>query len=185
MEKSFKHLMVDIETLGTSNDSVILSIAAVEFDIRTGETGKNFFVRVDIDSCLDCGLKIDGSTVKWWLSKSEEARREVYDGKCFSLLSAITQFEGCFNLKHKEYKMWANSPRFDFGIMQSAYRKLGRQIPWDFRDEMDVRTLDNLFPSFKNQMENSGVAHNPLDDCHFQIKYITEIHKRYLADSIS
>lgn len=34
--ETFGHVMVDLETLGTESGSVILSIAAVPFDIGTG-----------------------------------------------------------------------------------------------------------------------------------------------------
>ena len=32
---------------------------AVEFDINTGKTGKDFYVDIDLQSCFDLGLKIN------------------------------------------------------------------------------------------------------------------------------
>jgi len=40
MKKKMDNIMVDIETLGNKSNSVILSIAAVYFDLQTGKTGK-------------------------------------------------------------------------------------------------------------------------------------------------
>lgn len=51
-KKYFGHLMVDIETMGTSSSSAILSLGAVEFDIETGETGKYFHITIDLQTCF-------------------------------------------------------------------------------------------------------------------------------------
>ena len=67
-----QNVMVDIETLGTSSNSVILSIGAVEFDNEN--LGAEFEVYIDPESCTDHGLVIDAPTVMWWLGQSNEAR---------------------------------------------------------------------------------------------------------------
>jgi len=63
--KSLGHIMLDLETFGTDNDSVICSIGAVEFDIVTGKRGMEFYQKIDIQSCLDAGLKVSGQTILW------------------------------------------------------------------------------------------------------------------------
>ena len=54
------HVMLDLETMGRDSNAVICSIGVVEFDINTGETGREFFAKVDIQSCLDRGLTVNG-----------------------------------------------------------------------------------------------------------------------------
>ena len=49
-EKVFNHLMVDIETLGTAPNACITSIAAVPFNLATGETGTPFFEQISFES---------------------------------------------------------------------------------------------------------------------------------------
>ncbi len=49
----FGHLMLDIETMGNESFSSIVSIGALEFNIETGKTGKEFYVNVDLQSCMD------------------------------------------------------------------------------------------------------------------------------------
>ena len=41
--------MIDIETLGTGVNAVITSISAVQFDLATGETGKEFHWPVEMN----------------------------------------------------------------------------------------------------------------------------------------
>jgi hypothetical protein len=55
----FGHLMLDIETMGNESFSSIVSIGALEFDIETGKTGREFYVNVDLQSCMDLGLIVD------------------------------------------------------------------------------------------------------------------------------
>lgn len=167
--KQYKHLMLDIETMGNESYSSILSIAAVEFDIETGDKGNNFYMSIDLQSCLDSGLVINASTVMWWLKQNEEARFDLTERKSYSLefvLKCFTNF-----LLGKDYEIWGNSARFDCGILQNAYNKLGIPIPWDFRKERCLRTLVSLNPSIKSSMVNNGVEHNPLSDCLYQIEY--------------
>lgn len=70
--------MIDLETLGTASNSVILQIGACHFDLGPGDEPHDTFERtVTIDSCLRAGLIVNGSTVEWWLHQSETARHSV------------------------------------------------------------------------------------------------------------
>ncbi len=166
--------MLDIETLGNVSNSVIVSIGAVRFDIETGKTGEEFYTRVDIDSCLKWGLKVNGSTIKWWLTKNEEARKEVAKGGD-DIKDALIGFA---NFVNKDDHVWGNGVRFDTALMEDAYSTLGFPVPWDFRKELDVRTLVYFNPKIKVEHinKNKGVSHNAIDDCNIQIAYCSEIY---------
>lgn len=77
-----KNLMIDIETLGNKPNSAILQIAAVSFDPTSGEMGNEFSVNISPKSCEKLGMKIQASTVEWWMQQSDEARDEVFYAKC-------------------------------------------------------------------------------------------------------
>lgn len=177
MYKDFQHVMVDIETLGETSNSVILSIAAIEFDINTGNTGREFSKSININSCLDAGLHITEGTILWWFGKSEEARQQVINAETVSLMKALSDFS-CFVYGHQQ--IWGNSNRFDLGILADAYRKIDFSIPWDFRNERDVRTLVSLAPQFKENHIYTGVKHIPLDDCKNQVQYVVKTYKHLL-----
>jgi len=78
----------------------------------------------------------------------------------------------------KDYKVWANSPAFDLVLLKSAYKVCKMKAPWHFRDEMDVRTLDNLFPKVRKNISFKGDKHVALDDCYHQIKYLSSIFRK-------
>lgn len=169
-----KHLMLDIETMGTESFSSIVSIGALEFDIETGKTGKEFYVNVDLQSCIDLGLIVNASTIMWWLNQNEQARKDLTERTTISIKQALSEFADFCN---KDYQIWGNSPRFDCGILQNAYNKAGIPIPWDFRKERCVRTLVSFNPSIKDNCKMKGTAHNALSDCYYQVGYCSEIWK--------
>tara|TARA_R110000851_G_scaffold45642_6_gene111582 strand:- start:33 stop:362 length:330 start_codon:yes stop_codon:yes gene_type:complete len=72
-----KHIMVDIETLGTDSNSVIISISAVAFDIVTGKFGNVFEVGISILEQAIHGGVVDNDTITWWASQSKSAKKAL------------------------------------------------------------------------------------------------------------
>ena len=175
VKKQFGHIMVDIEAFGKDSGAAIVSIGAVEFNMNNGEIGNEFYINVDLQSCLDIGLEVDASTIMWWMLQSEDARKALVSSPAH-IVKALHEFsffiESCGG---KGCEIWGNSARFDLGILSDAYKKIELSIPWDFRKERDVRTLVSLHPVIKDMTKRVGVAHSAIDDCLHQIKYCSEI----------
>jgi len=170
------NLMIDLETLGNKAGCVVTSVAAVLFDLKTGETGDEFYEKIDIQSCLDRGLFIQGGTLEWWFGQSKEAQQELFkDPK--NLTEVLHNFRDFIaNLNPANLKVWGNSNRFDLGILAQAYYVAGyKEIPWKYTLERDVRTLVSFKPEVKENHVFIGVPHNPIDDCKNQIMYCSEI----------
>jgi len=174
-EVIFNDIMIDIETMGNGSNSAIVSIGAVKFDMTSGETGDTFYQKVDLQSCIDIGLTVKASTIMWWLDQNEEARKELTKGEHVSITYALNLFSDYCNTKNL---IWGNSPRFDLGIMHDAYRAIKKEIPWNFRNERDVRTLVGFEPDIKQNYVYKGYAHNALDDCYNQIEYCNLTYKK-------
>lgn len=172
--KDFGHLMLDIETLSTGSMSAILSIGAVEFNIETGETGREFYAKIDLQSCLDFNLKVKASTFYWWLQQSEESRIDI-SKNCEHISIVLLRFNE-FIKSLGDIQIWGNSARFDIGIIEDAYNVCGySKMPWLYGNERDVRTLVSFAPNIKEQLTFTGIKHNPIDDCKHQIKYCSKI----------
>lgn len=168
--------MIDIETLGNKSNSVITQISAVEFDLKTGETFKEFNFFINPQSCLDLGLKMNWSTVFWWMQQGDIAIDNFL--KCndgLNLREALLKFTLFFNEEYDGY--WGNSARFDFGILENAFDSCNIEYPFYFWLERDVRTILMLDPLAKNKFENH-LAHDGISDCKFQIEYICDIFGR-------
>jgi hypothetical protein len=77
-----------------------------------------------------------------------------------------------FTLQLGDFQIWGNGVRFDVGILEDAYVACDiQEMPWNFRNERDVRTLVSFAPNIKEHYPSLGVEHNPIDDCKYQIAY--------------
>lgn len=164
------NVMVDLETLGTGNNSVIISIGAVKFDVLSGVSEDTFYVVVDPSSCVVAGLEMDASTVVWWMSQTEDARAVFNDQTKVTLEEALQRFSAWYP---EGAALWGNGASFDNTILANAYRVVGKTQPWKFWDDRCFRTLKNLLPAV--QHERAGVHHNALDDAIFQAEHAVKI----------
>lgn len=179
-KKTEKHVMVDLETLGVKSGCVIVSIGAVEFDFENGATNKTFYEHINIQSCLDVGLFVNGETLVWWLQQPDRSRLELCKNNkpLQDVLNLFTNFLKNVDTNMKNIQIWGNGSSFDLGILASAYSACKLPTPWMFWNERDVRTLVYLYPDIKINTPFVGTQHNPVDDCVHQVKYCVEIVKR-------
>ena len=170
-----QNIMLDIETLGTSANSVILSIGAVEFS--DSELGKEVEIFIDSESCTDHGLVIDARTVMWWLSQDDAARSELLKRTGVGLDEAVLQLHNAFDWKGK--KVWCNGTDFDFPILSSACKAVGVLEPWQYWSKMDFRTLKNLLPkkTYNELKVDPVIAHSALADAKAQAQSTINILK--------
>jgi len=174
----YTDVMLDLETMGRKSDSALVSIGAVEFNLLTGETGREFYKVIDLQSCLDVGLKVEASTIYFWLQQSQAARDAICKDKKLPLATVLHMFEKWMDELPTEVNLWGNGARFDIGKLEDAYRACNMENPWYFRSERDVRTLVAFAPQIKERMPFDGIEHNPIDDCKHQIKYCTATWKK-------
>lgn len=162
--------MIDLETFGTAPGSVLLSIGAVKFD-RHSIHKDTFYRRIDPNSCVHAGMKIDIPTIMWWLNQSAEARREIsLPGE--DLRSVLAGFN-VWMPSPLDCNVWGNGADFDGPLLAAAYAAIGLPLPWKFYNSRCYRTMKNLFPQI--EMQRSGTHHNALDDATSQAWHLTQI----------
>lgn len=165
-------IMLDLETLGTGTDSVIVAIGAVKFDMRKG-LGEEFYTTIDIDSSLNHGLRVNGDTIKWWMNQSEEARA-VFADTSLALPLALDRFTAFVDTSSMEVQMWGNGSDFDCAILAHAYRVAGHRQPWKFYNSRCYRTLKNMMLHIRMGVR-SGTHHNALDDARTQAEHAVRL----------
>ena len=174
----YTDVMLDLETMSKKSNAAIVSIGAVEFNLDTGETGREFYRVIDLKSCLDLGLTVEASTIYWWLQQSQGAR----DAICHEpvhLSVVVQEFNNWMQDCIEKVNIWGNAARFDIGKLEDAYVACGyNKNPWYFRSERDVRTLGGFAPDIKANSLFIGNEHNPIDDCKHQIAYCHKIWKK-------
>ena len=171
--------MIDLETLSTNPDAVILTIGGVKFDARTQMNPYNeMYFRVDVDSQTKIGRNVMQETMNWWATQPKEVSEEALgDGNRVSLEDAIKQLNK-FAVGVDIF--WCQGPLFDYAILQDSYRQLNTPVPWNYWQIRDSRTLFSLVP--KDHNEKRTGLHNALQDCIFQAKKVQKVYRQLGID---
>jgi hypothetical protein len=142
-----RHVMLDLETFGTSSDAAVMAIGACRFDPREGwidEEADAFEARVDLGNTPPAKVgALDPATVEWWLQQDEAARLALLAEPRKSLQASVADFNlwiGSVKVTH----LWSNGPTFDEVILRAAYRRVGRGFPIHYRASRCCRTLHDL-----------------------------------------
>lgn len=190
-EKKFKHVMIDTETLGRTPGSVVRSVAAVEFDPQTGETGRQKVWKIDLADSIRYGFKVEASTLKWWMMQSDEARREFVEGAETPLedfLEDFMQFIAATD-EGNDFTLWCLQLDFDVAMLRSmyswynlnVYRCDEEVLPWNFRKVRDVRPYMGALDSAGLLPPKVADRHTPLADCLAQINCVHLVEKNNLV----
>lgn len=134
------NLMVDIETLASTNDAAVIAIGTAIFDaneiIETQE--------LLIDPRWAPGNRSLDTYLDFWMDRkkvSQAVFERMFSGTVLPWDAAVewTSFVGRYDIKHA----FANPPQFDFVILRSMYRMLDMSsgYPLHYRTERDCRTL--------------------------------------------
>lgn len=167
-----KHVMLDLETLGTTADAVILSIGAVKFNLESNAISEDgFYASVSIDSNLMAGRIVSEDTLLWWMEQSREAREVFYEAKG-SLDRALENLSDWFG--DDDYCVWSNGADFDIPILAHAYAQLKMELPWRFYNTRCVRTYKSL--PCASRVAKPVNDHNALRDAINQARYVQAIH---------
>jgi hypothetical protein len=167
-------IMIDLETLATSPNSVILTIGAVKFDpFSTEPPTDGFYMRLNVDEQLALNRAVDDNTVKFWMDQTEEIREEAMgDGDRVPL----SQFYKDFNkFLVGANNIWAQGVTFDIVIIENLYRQMGWPIPWAFWKIKDSRTLFDVFSYPRDKNRKS--LHNAFSDAMTQATDLQDLYK--------
>lgn len=157
-------IMIDLETLATSTDAAILTIGAVKFDPFGKDIQEpdmdSFYVRVNIDSCDEIGLVSNDDTIAWWGQQSKEAQDEAF-GEGNDRLHIKDAMDKLYKFCWGAKRVWSNGAAFDIPICETAFKRVGKAIPWSFWQVRDVRTAFDLGI---NPNRPPVLAHHALQD---------------------
>lgn len=175
-----KDVMLDIETLATDSNALVLSIAAVRFDCSAENTGpwigydsNQFFEVPQLLEQILMGRSVDPATQKFWAEQPSAAQAHWAEPILSSPVREVLTDLGAF--VEGASRIWANGAVFDFGILESLYRQVGLKVPWKYNVVRDARTFyDTSERCRTSDLVSEGVAHNPLYDCRTQIVRLWE-----------
>ncbi len=168
-------VMLDLETLGTRPDCVILTLGAIKFDpFSDKEPGPGIYFRMDIEDQLSKGRTVDDSTIEWWAQQDPRVREEAMGESGDRIDVAKLKYELNKFLVGVDY-IWAQGPAFDIVILEDLYRSQGWGFPWHFWQIRDSRTLFGVHGDPREKGRDQ--AHNALMDCYYQAIGVQQIYK--------
>lgn len=182
-------VMIDLETMGVRSDAAIVSIGAVMFDPRAapGTLGNpadpdydHFYMNVELASCIDAGLTVDGATVAFWMMQPDVVRQQLMQSVQFPpepLEHALSQLHIWFGMN--SLPTWGNGSAFDCVILRNAYLKTGRQPPFKFHHERCYRTTRAMFPQVERVA--SATPHHALHDAIAQAVHLQAIFHHHIG----
>jgi hypothetical protein len=169
--------MIDIETLGTDPDSVILTVGAVKFDPKNlKEPTQKVTWKLDTDEQFVLDRKTSESTLEWWGRQDPEIRARAFaDHGRIGLDAFFKEFNkyvtGCKNI-------WCQGPQFDMVMIENLYRQKLHHTSWKYWQIKDSRTLFSLMevdPRKAIQVE----AHDAAEDAYWQAVCVQKTFKYF------
>ena len=163
--------MLDLETLATSPDSVVLTFGAIKFNPFNSYVPMDdgLYCRINVDEQIALGRKVDDGTVAWWGTQSEEVREEALGEYDRVSLEDFTQQLNRFVVGAD--RIWAQGPVFDIVILENLYRQLGKPAPWQYYAIRDSRTL---LKALGDTRKGGAMLHNALADAVSQAEAIQD-----------
>lgn len=191
--------MIDIETLGTEKDALILSVGAVLFDpfAPAGTFLADWHEPIALED--QSGRRASVETVMWWLGQSDagramtQLRKDRVPVSLSELANELTLFaQGKLNayflrtLNLETGRFWANAPTFDLTILRDAFTTRGIKCPFSYREERCFRTLYQEFGNLvlDDEVEVDGTKHDALYDAKRQAAKVQQIYAALYAEKI-
>ena len=105
-------IMIDLETLNTTPDCVVLSVGAVRFDPKGTGVVERLELKPTVEDQTEIyNRSINDDTIKWWSEQHPSALEEAFDesgrqpfAECMEIL-----YKFCWNRR----AVWSNGAPFD------------------------------------------------------------------------
>ena len=135
---------LDVETLSTAPDAVILEIGAVCFDPHTGELGPELNVEIGMREADNRLRGVDPETWAWWAERMKKGQDMpgMYGG--FSLWTGLHMLKEFLDDQmeiRSAREVWAWGSDFDFPILKHALDDAQIEVPWLYGRQCDARTI--------------------------------------------
>ena len=166
------HVMIDIETLASTADALILSIGAYMFEPATDKctpiTHGGFYTVCSQASQPDRVIAVN--TVRWWEQQSDEARKVLMQSTAPEAPTLAQALTALAEWMPAEYAgVWSNGADFDLPIIGHAVERLKLPRPWSFRKHRCYRTIRNISGfDYRGLPRRDGTHHNAMDDAQYQ-----------------
>ena len=168
--------MLDLETLATSHNSVVLTLGATKFNPFTlQDPFEDLYLRLEVDDQMARGRDVDERTVEWWGTQPAAVQDEALGPD--NRVAVVDVLQQLNKFLVGADKIWCQGPHFDITILESLYKQYEVPVNWQFWQVMDSRTLFGLFGDPRDK--NAAGLHNALEDCKSQARGVQKLFKEH------
>ena len=171
------HAMIDIETLATTPEAVVLSVGGVKFNpYNNEEPHAHLEFKLDIDEQTTLGRDVDENTLEWWSKQPEHIRDKAFSDEGRTNLTEFTKtlnkwLVGC-------EQIWCQGPQFDMVILEDFFRDFGHHMNWFYWQVSDCRTLFKMMPQDPRKQIQEDL-HDAQADAHWQAVCVQQFFKDF------
>src|SRR4051812_42594536 len=166
------NVMIDLETLSTEHNAVVLSLGATMFRQGKDSVKNNEFYARIVDPSVqhEKGCHVSLPTVAWWIRQDPATAMQAFPLSAaelgvMSTMEMLTQFRQYLTSISPgdlgQIGVWANGSDFDCVILASLYRAFKMPAPWEFRQNRCYRTIKNMYKDVQFNGQNRA-KHNAL-----------------------
>lgn len=164
-----KIMMVDIETLSTSVNALVLQVGICVMDTKDGSFSEA--IELNLDPELQ-GRDIDFATVAWWIGQNQSVSKKVFLNRG-DLTPPSVVYQTIHGLMQNCEEIWANPPSFDLSILKTLFQRHGFSEPWPHQVQRCLRTARALRdPNGEMAPPFNPTAHSALSDAVWQAQYL-------------
>lgn len=182
------HVMIDIETLATTPDCVILSIGVVKFN----PFGQGIIDKLELKPTIEDQTEIynrviDEDTLSWWAKQAPEVIDAAFNNE--GRMSMKDCMEVLYHYCWNQDAVWSNGASFDVVIMESTFRQTltdrPKPIPWQYYNVRDTRTLyDITGVKLKDKQYGTRTTHNAVEDAEHQAIVVQDAYRKLIKAGV-
>lgn len=178
-----KDVMLDIETLSTNVDALVLSIGAKTFSCLDEHPAIDVGILV-VPSFFEQvlqGRRIDRDTQLWWGAK-ERAGATKHWIEPATVLTVRSALVALGDYIKGADRVWCRGTHFDVAILDSLSQAFGMMSPWKYNAPRDVRSFTEQRDIVRSRPATAEPTppvvllplHHPFRDCDDQIMDLWE-----------
>lgn len=166
--------MVDLETMSTEPNAIVLTIGVVAFDTQDWTIVDKFYCALDYEhQDRQHRRHVSADTMAWWKTQPVAAYMAAFQSPS---RRADLALPGLSAFMVDTQGVWGNGASFDNVILSTLYADYGIERPWKFWHDRCFRTIKHIGKQYPMTMpEFKGTPHNALDDAVHQFECLRTI----------
>lgn len=155
------HIVIDTETLGFSDEAIVLSIALCPFRFEEKDltfmdlVNRSYFCKLKVKPQKEKGRIADRNTLEWWSKQNDHIKSFSYTKNGTEIdpqqaLLDMKVFVSKCGYDYQKSYMFERGMGYDSNKLQSLYTMYDLSSPFNFWRAREIRTINDLVGDVSN-----------------------------------